>query len=214
MLKYPISPEQMQHELFPSPQTDPTQNLLPKDGCVQYYGKILDQQKADDYLHALTEHIDWQNDRVFMFGKEIITKRKVAWYADKPYAYTYSNTTKKAHLWTEELLHLKMLVEKLSQCTFNSCLLNLYHNEQEGMAWHSDDEKTLSSESAIASLSFGAERKFGFKHKREVLKTSLLLEHGSLLLMKGATQSHWHHQLPPVKTTHGLRINLTFRTMV
>ena len=82
------------------------------------------------------------------------------------------------------------------------------------MGWHSDDEKSLAREQAIASLSFGAERKFAFKHKRTGETGSLLLEHGSLLVMKGATQTNWLHRLPPTKKVLQPRINLTFRTML
>ena len=121
-----------------------------------------------------------------MFGKYITTKQKAAWYADKSYAYTYSKITKKALPWAEELLQLKHLTEKLTNATYNSCLLNLYHIGEETMGWYSDDEKSLAPEQAIASLSFGVERKFAFKHKRTGETVSILLENGSLLVMKDA----------------------------
>jgi alkylated DNA repair dioxygenase AlkB len=111
-------------------------------------------------------------------------------------------------------LELKAITEVLTQTTYNSCLLNLYHNGDEGMAWHSDDEKTLQKEGAIASLSFGAERKFSFKHKKTKETVSLLLENGSLLVMKGTTQNNWLHRLPPTKKIHQPRVNLTFRTII
>ena len=72
-------------------------------------------------------------------------------------------------------------------------MLNLYHNGNEGVAWHSDDEKSLGKNTAIASLSFGAEREFSFKHKQTKQMISLVLEHGSLLIMKNATQTNWLH---------------------
>jgi len=92
--------------------------------------------------------------------------------------------------------------------------LNLYHDGDEGMAWHSDDEKTLAKNAAIASFSFGAERKFSFKHKHTKETVSLVLENGSLLVMKGATQTNWLHRLPPTKKIQEPRVNLTFRTIV
>lgn len=149
-----------------------------------------------------------------MIGKRIVTKRKVAWYGDKYFEYAYSNTTKKALSWTQELLVLKALVEEKTGERFNSCLLNLYHNETEGMAWHSDAEKKLKRNGVIASLSFGAERNFTFKHTVTKEKISLVLSHGSLLVMKGKTQTSWLHRLPPTKYKKGVRINLTFRTIV
>ena len=149
-----------------------------------------------------------------IFGKRIVTARKVAWYGDSDFSYTYSGTTKQALVWTDELAALKSIVEKLTATRFNSCLLNLYHDGNEGMAWHSDDEKSLGRDSTIASVSLGAEREFRFKHKRTDEKISVLLESGSLLVMKGTTQTHWLHSIPEVEENQIPRINLTFRTMV
>ncbi|AZB21626.1 alpha-ketoglutarate-dependent dioxygenase AlkB [Kaistella haifensis] len=193
---------------------DANENLLPKDGTVNYYGKIIDQEEADAFYLQLLENIEWKNDEAVIFGKKILTKRKVAWYGDDNYEYTYSNSTKKAIPWTPELLKLKALAEEKTGEEFNSCLLNLYHNGEEGMAYHSDGEKDLKKNGAIASLSFGAERRFSFKHKFTKEKVDLLLEHGSLLVMKDQTQSFWLHRLPPTKKIHTPRINLTFRTIV
>lgn len=193
---------------------DANENLLPKDGTVNYYGKIIDQEEADAFYLQLLENIEWKNDEAVIFGKKILTKRKVAWYGDDNYEYTYSNSTKKAIPWTPELLKLKALAEEKTGEEFNSCLLNLYHNGEEGMAYHSDGEKDLKKNGAIASLSFGAERKFSFKHKFTKEKVELLLEHGSLLVMKDQTQSFWLHRLPPTKKVFTPRINLTFRTIV
>ncbi|MBL7873128.1 MAG: alpha-ketoglutarate-dependent dioxygenase AlkB [Cyclobacteriaceae bacterium] len=189
-------------------------NLLPHDGEVNYYGKIMSRQKAQHYLENMLKTIEWRNDEAKIFGKHIITKRKVAWYGNNNYSYTYSNTTKQALLWTKELMELKKCVEEFTETAFNSCLLNLYHTGEEGMAWHSDDEKMLGKDSSIASLSFGAERKFAFKHKQTKEVVSLILESGSLLVMKGTTQTNWQHRLPLTKKIKTPRINLTFRKMV
>jgi len=196
------------------PAIDKDKNLLPYDGTVHYHGKVLSKEKADFYLDRLLETIDWRSDEAVIFGKKITTKRKVAWYGEKPYAYTYSNTTKYALEWTTELLELKTLTEKEAGERFNSCLLNLYHNGGEGMAWHSDGETDLKKNGAIASLSLGAERKFAFKHKKSNEKMAFLLEHGSLLVMKDTTQTHWLHNLPTSKKITEPRVNLTFRTIV
>jgi alkylated DNA repair dioxygenase AlkB len=189
-------------------------NLLPQDGVVIYYGRVMNHNQAVKYFDLLLHSIEWKNDEANFFGKHIITKRKAAWYGDAGYLYTYSNTTKQALPWTPGLLELKQIAEERTGLTFNSCLLNLYHNGLEGMAWHSDDEKSLGKNTAIASFSFGAERKFSFKHKQTKQALSLMLENGSLLVMKGATQTHWLHRLPPTRTITRPRINLTFRTIV
>lgn len=188
-------------------------NLLPYDGIVKYYGKLMAKDIANDFLQALLTTIEWRNDEAIMFGKRIITKRKVAWYGDMNFEYRYSNVTKQALPWTEELKALKQLVETTTGETYNSCLLNLYHTGEEGMAWHSDGETDLKKDGAIASLSFGAERKFAFKHKKTQETISLILQHGSLLLMTGSTQTHWLHRLPPTTKIQTPRVNLTFRTI-
>jgi alkylated DNA repair dioxygenase AlkB len=193
---------------------DETINYLPQDGTVNYYGKLLTVKQADHYLDKLLTTIHWKNDEAVIFGRHIITKRKVAWYGNDNYDYTYSKITRQALKWTKELLELKQLVEAKTGEPFNSCLLNLYHNGDEGMAWHSDDEKTLGENSAIASFSFGAERKFSFKHRQSKETISMMLEHGSLLVMKGTTQTHWLHCLPKSKRITTPRVNLTFRTMI
>jgi alkylated DNA repair dioxygenase AlkB len=189
-------------------------NLLPFDGEVIYYGPILSVAEATRYLNTLLNTIAWKNDEAAIFGRHIITKRKVAWYGNDNYNYTYSNTTKQAYLWTNELLELKALVEQYTGTVYNSCLLNLYHDGNEGMGWHSDDEKSLGKDTSIASLSLGAERKFALKHRASKQATSVILQHGSLLEMKGTTQTHWLHALPKTTKITTPRINLTFRTMV
>jgi alkylated DNA repair dioxygenase AlkB len=194
--------------------TDAVTNILPFDGEVNYHGTVLSIKETQEYFQKLLENIQWENDKAIIFGKLIITKRKVAWYAEKPFEYTYSKTTKRALPWTKELLELKDIVEENTGENFNSCLLNLYHSGEEGMAWHSDGEKDLKKNGAIGSLSFGAERKFSFKHKETKQTVSLVLEKGSLLVMKGETQTHWMHRLPPTTKVKTPRINLTFRTIV
>ena len=189
-------------------------NLLPYDGVVHYYGTVMSMPEADRYFDDLLKNIAWKNDEAVIFGKKIVTKRKVAWYGEAPFSYTYSNSTKTALPWTQSLLDLKSVAEDVSGETYNSCLLNLYHDGSEGMAWHSDGETDLKKNGAIASMSFGAERKFAYKHKRSKETVSQVLGHGSLLVMKDQTQTHWLHRLPPTKLVHLPRVNLTFRTIV
>ncbi len=186
-------------------------NLLPIDGESYYHGSILPYDATSNYFELLQQNIDWRRDELLLFGKKIMTKRKVAWYGDLPFEYTYSNTTKQALPWTHELLELKNIVELNTRTQYNSCLLNLYHNGTEGMSWHSDDEPMLEKNASIASLSLGVARRFAFKHKELKEKVVVTLENGSLLEMKGTTQQYWNHAL--LKSTKILepRINLTFR---
>jgi len=194
-------------------QIDQPITLISNDGDVKYYASVMNMDMADNYMQSLLNKISWENDQAKILDKHIITKRKVAWYGDKPFRYTYSNSTKEALNWIPELLELKSLVEMECNETFNSCLANLYHDGSEGMAWHSDGEKDLKENGAIASLTFGAERKFAFKHKATKETVSLMLRSGSLLTMNGCTQKHWMHRLPPTKLVTEPRINLTFRTI-
>jgi alkylated DNA repair dioxygenase AlkB len=188
-------------------------NILPFDGVTNYHGVVLNNEQCNFYYDELMQKINWKNDEAIIFGKRIITKRKVAWYGESEYFYTYSKVTKKANLWIPELLELKAVVEKESNETYNSCLLNLYHSGDEGMAYHSDGEKMMKKDGAIASLSLGAERKFSFKHKKNKQRIDVILERGSLLVMKEGTQTNWLHRLPPTKKVNSPRINLTFRTI-
>lgn len=200
-------------DLF-SQSIDENRNFLPFDGTVNYYGQLFTLEEANKYLKLLLHQIEWRNDEAIIFGKKIITKRKVAWYGEKEFEYTYSNTTKKALPWTAELFDLKTIVEQKTGEHYNSCLLNLYHNGSEGMAWHGDAEKDLKKNGAIASLSFGAERRFLFKHKESKEVVPFFLANGSLLVMKDETQSHWLHRLPPTTLVTQPRVNLTFRTII
>ena len=199
-------------DLFSALEDTPI-NIINYDGIVEYHGLLIPFNEANDYFDVLLNTIQWKHDQANVLGEVIVTKRKVAWYANESFNYTYSNMTKVALPWTPELLALKKRVEEATGHQFNSCLLNLYNNGEEGMAWHHDGETDLQKNGAIASLSFGAERKFSFKHKVSQETTSLFLQHGSLLVMKGETQTHWLHRLPPTKKVTTARINLTFRTI-
>ena len=189
------------------------QNVLPKDGKAIYFGPVLSSTEANRYFQVFLDTIEWKQDELILFGKKITTQRKVAWYGNKAYEYTYSNTKKTALLWTPELLSLKSIAEKLCQTTFNACLLNLYHSGTEAMGWHSDDEPEITPQSTIASLSLGSDRKFVFKHKESKHKVEVILQNGSLLSMEDETQTKWLHALPPSKKITRPRINLTFRSM-
>ena len=188
-------------------------NIINQDGQAHYFGKIINAEQKHIYFNELLNKIEWTNENLVMFGKEITTKRKVAFYADRLIEYTYSNKTKKGLEWTPLLIEIKQLVSSYTGSNYNACLLNLYHDGAEGMGWHSDDEKEIIPNSSIASLSLGAERKFALKHKATKEAKSILLEHGSLLEMLGSFQKHWLHSMPKSKKIVAPRINLTFRQM-
>lgn len=190
------------------------ENLLPLDGEAYYLGPIMAPDQASRYFQQLQQEIEWKADEAIMFGRRIQTRRKVAWHGDAQFSYTYSRRTKLAQAWTPTQLEIKALCEERCGTRFNACLLNLYHDGQDGMAWHSDGEKDLKKHGCIASISLGAQRRFGFKHKQSGETVYLELEPGSLLIMQGNTQDHWRHRLPPSKAVSSPRINLTFRSIV
>jgi alkylated DNA repair dioxygenase AlkB len=204
----------MQSPLFDPDPTACTLNILPKDGRAYYYPNIFDEQRSQWLMTQLQESLTWESDQLIMFGKVVTTRRKVAWVGDSKCSYTYSGVQKIPQAWTSDLLLIKEQLEAMAQSEFNSCLLNFYHDGDDGMGWHSDDEKELNPHSPIASLSLGARRKFAFRHKEDKETISLFLEGGSALLMHAPTQEYWQHALLKTKTASDARINLTFRNII
>ena len=190
-----------------------SQTIINMNGIAIYTDSLIPTEKSEFFLLQLSKNIQWKNDESVIFGKHYITRRKTAWYGDGPFNYTYSKIKRTALPWTNELLEIKNIVENNESTRFNSCLLNFYHDGDDGMSWHSDNEKELKKNSVIASVSLGAERKFSFKHKKNKEKIDLILGNGSLLVMKEQIQTHWIHQLPKSKKIKEPRINLTFRTI-
>ena len=190
-----------------------SQTIINRDGIAIYTDSLIPTEKSEFFLLQLSKNIQWKNDESVIFGKHYITRRKTAWYGDGPFNYTYSKIKRTALPWTNELLEIKHVVENNESTKFNSCLLNFYHDGDDGMGWHADNEKELKKNSVIASVSLGAERKFSFKHKKNKEKIDLILGNGSLLVMKEQIQTHWIHQLPKSKKIKEPRINLTFRTI-
>ena len=189
-------------------------NLLPYDGMVNYHPMAFSTEEINTFFECLSTEITWQQDVVKLFGKTYITERKVAWYAEKPFIYRYSGQSKVALVFSQTLIDIKLRVEKLTGSEYNACLLNFYHSGSEGMGWHSDNEKSISPNSSIASVSLGAARKFQFKHKTHGQKIDLILDSGSVMDMRDASQEFWLHALPKNTKIKGERINLTFRKMV
>lgn len=181
------------------------------DADVCYYPTFFNISQADQFFKIFDKSIQWQQDDIKVFGKIHKQPRLTALYANNKNTYSYSNITMQPHEFTEELLVIKKKIERLGSEVFTTCLLNLYRDGQDSNGWHADNEKELGSEPIIASLSFGEERWFHFKHKTKNLKQKILLQHGSLLIMQGKTQENWLHQLPKSKKITKPRINLTFR---
>lgn len=190
---------------------EPQRNILPFDGDVEDFGLILSAQQAEQDLHYMLQHLAWQHDQAHLHGKHYITARQVAWYGDASFQYVYSGVARQAMPWDPVILKLKQQVEDLLGLSFNSCLANLYEDGTQAMGWHSDQDRSLGQHCTIASLSFGATRKFAFRHIHRHDKVEILLQSGQLIVMRGQTQQFWQHRITPTTKVITPRINLTFR---
>ena len=185
------------------------------DGQVIIYHCFFEQLESDRFFAELLSNINWQHDRMKIFGKEVSLPRLTACYGDRDKLYTYSGITMKPEPWIPSLLSIKKRIEEIIETDFNSVLANLYRNGQDYVSWHSDDEKELGKNLTIASVSFGATRRFLLRHKlnKDLETVDISLTHGSLLIMKGSTQHFWKHQVPKTAKVKTERINLTFRVI-
>lgn len=185
------------------------------DGEVIIYQNFFSELESDQLLTKLRKSISWRQDKIKLFGKEVNLPRLTAWYGDEGMSYKYSGITMHPHTWTPTLFLIKEKVEKVVEIKFNSVLANLYRQGKDYVSWHSDDEPELGKNPIIASVSFGATRRFQLRHKldKDLDTIEISLTHGSLLLMKGSTQHFWKHQVPKTSKKLTERINLTFRVI-
>ena len=183
------------------------------DADVSYCPRANLGADPDLLLKQLIEQIPWRTEVINLWGKEYQQPRLAAWFGDPEARYTYSGLALDPLPWTELLSVLRSHVEALAGAAFNSVLLNYYRDHRDSMGMHSDDEPELGRNPTIASVSLGEQRTFVMKHKfRKALKpVHLPLDHGSLLLMTGATQHNWKHGINKVAQPCGPRVNLTFR---
>lgn len=203
----------MQQESTPS--VDEVHTVPLPDGDLRFWPHAFADAEAAQLFAALRSSIEWTAEEVVIFGQPRLVPRLVAWHGDPGAAYTYSGTPHEPRPWTPELAVIRSRIERLSGRSFNSVLLNLYRDGRDGMGWHADDEPELGRNPAIASVSFGATRRFRLRHRKNRTEpVTLPLTNGSLLLMAGPTQHHWLHAVPKTAVAVGERINLTFRTVL
>lgn len=189
--------------------------VLPKNGNAFYLPGVWSSEQNIQILARLQKGIAWEQSPIRIFGKSVMQPRLTAWYGDEGANYQYSGLLMKPIPWTEELVKIRIRVEELAQSNFNSVLLSFYRTGQDSMGWHRDDEKELGPRPIIASVTFGATRRFLFRHRIEKsLKVEIELAPGSLLIMSGQCQDCWEHSLPKTAKAMGPRINLTFRKII
>jgi alkylated DNA repair dioxygenase AlkB len=193
---------------------EPNPRIQLPDAELLYFPSFFDNTESDKLFDTLIRTIQWKQDTISMYGKEIALPRLSAWYGDDSKPYTYSGITLYPLPWTDELLSIKQRIETVAGVSFSSVLLNRYRNGQDYVGWHTDAEKELGQNPVIGSVNFGATRKFQLRridnHKE---KFEVELQHGTYLVMQGATQHYWQHQVPKTARPIGERLNLTFRVI-
>lgn len=182
-----------------------------EDGEYRFYPNFFTIAESDAFLENLRNEIDWRQESMNMYGKRVNFPRLTSWYGDNDRSYSFSGITLSPHPWTADLIEIRGKIEQVSSIGFNSVLLNLYRDGNDSISWHTDAEQELGRNPVIASVSFGAKRKFQMRHVNSLERIDIELTHGSLLLMQGATQHYWQHQVPKTTMKLGERINLTFR---
>jgi alkylated DNA repair dioxygenase AlkB len=187
--------------------------VILENGEYIYIPSFFDVKTANSYLEAFKHKIIWKQESMNMYGKQVLFPRLTSWYGASDKAYSFSGIKLNPNPWIDELIEIKKMIEPLCEVEFNSVLLNLYRDGNDSISWHTDAEKELGINPIIASVNFGAERKFQIKHNRTLETHDIILKHGSLLIMRGELQHYWKHQVPKQKNITKERINLTFRVI-
>lgn len=203
-----------QSDLFGQVIETPNPIIKMQDANLLYHPTFYNKSESDKIFKTLLETIEWKQDKIMMYGKEILLPRLSAWYGDSDKPYTYSGITLNPLPWTNELLQIKERIEKVANVKFSSVLINRYRNGQDYVGWHTDAEKELGKNPVIGSVNFGATRKFQLRRiDNHSEKFEVELKHGTFLLMHGSTQHFWQHQVPKTAVKIGERLNLTFRVI-
>ena len=199
--------------IIPSLTNDKIKSGLTKieNGEYLFYPNFFSKLDGDLFFQNLKANIGWKQESMNMYGKQVNFPRLTAWYGDNDKPYSFSGITLEPKIWNEELLIIKEKIQQKSKVNFNSVLLNQYRSGNDSISWHTDAEKELGENPVIASVNFGATRKFQLRHIHTKEKLEIELTHGSLLIMQGELQHYWQHQVPKTSKVVGERINLTFR---
>jgi alkylated DNA repair dioxygenase AlkB len=176
--------------------------------CVKGF---YDLKEANDLFQKLLSGLCWEKEYLFIYGKQVTVPRLLCWHGDPEALYRYSGVNHEPRTWAEDLLAIKLNLEKACGSCFNSVLANLYRDGNDSMGWHADNEKELGNNPVIASLSLGDDRLFKIRHHKSKSSFDINLSHGDLLVMGGSFQHYWQHSVPKTKVLKTPRINLTYR---
>ena len=201
-----------QLELFEDP-IDPFKPIQIMNGEYIFIPDFYNRETANSYLDIFLKKINWNQEGMNMYGRQVLFPRLTSWYGDNDKPYSFSGITLQPHPWNDELFKIKQDIEPLAMVTFNSVLLNLYRDGNDSISWHTDAEKELGTNPVIVSVNFGAERVFQLRHIKTLERIDIVLKHGSVLIMQGELQHFWQHQVPKTKKVLSERINLTFRVI-
>jgi len=182
-----------------------------ENGEYVFFPNFFTKSESDILFQSLREKILWKQESMSIYGKKVAFPRLTAWYGNDDKPYSFSGITLNPLPWIKEIIEIKNRIEPKANVEFNSVLLNLYRDGKDSISWHTDSEPELGKNPVIASVNFGATRKFQLRHLKTKKKLEIELTHGSLLIMQGELQHYWQHQVPKTNKTIGERINLTFR---
>jgi alkylated DNA repair dioxygenase AlkB len=166
-----------------------------------------------DYEQLLNK-LDLKQESIRLFGKVVLQPRLSRFYADEGVSYVYSNQEFRGEEWTDELAELNQTIQKETDESFNSALVNYYRDGNDSMGLHADNEPELGKNPMIASMNFGASRKMVFRRNGIKEKFEVILNNGDLLLMSGSLQHYWKHEIPKQRKVGVPRLNITFRKII
>ncbi len=181
------------------------------DGGLIYFPRFFNEDDANCYFNELLSKIDFKQNEVTIFGKVFLTPRLESFHSIENRFYTYSGNKLPSKSFDVTLQNLLEKVELATNSKFNCVLINLYRDGSDGNGWHADNEKELGTNPVIASLSFGATRRFDLRNNITKEKFSINLNSGDLLWMDDRIQNNYKHQIAKTKKVFEPRINLTFR---
>ena len=163
------------------------------------YEKFINSSDADRLFSSAINEIPWKTSTIKMYGKEVPIPRLQCWVGDPGCEYAYSGKSLQRYDFFEPLIEIRSLIQNQLGIYFNSVLANLYRDGNDSMGFHAHDEPELGNNPVIASVSLGADRPLIFQNKDKTETKIFDQPHGSLMIMRGATQSTWKHGIRKTK---------------